>query len=91
MTGTPASPVDVVQAFNAATKRMDYDTALVHVAAGNAAFMERLDRHRVAQGWFELPVTGVYEVRDGRIVYWRDCFDKQTVVGGMSRPMGSSR
>lgn len=38
---------------------------------GPFVFVERLDRHRVAHGWFELPVTGVLEVHDGRIKVWR--------------------
>ncbi|MFN7399070.1 MAG: limonene-1,2-epoxide hydrolase family protein [Sandaracinobacter sp.] len=40
----------------------------------------RLDRHRLATGWVELPVTGVYEVHDGRITYWRDYFDLATIM-----------
>ena len=32
-------------------------------AHGPVVFVERLDRHRCAYGWWELPVTGVFEVR----------------------------
>ncbi|WP_395645562.1 limonene-1,2-epoxide hydrolase family protein [Terricaulis sp.] len=51
---------------------------------GPFVFLERLDRHRTAKGWWELPVTGVYEVRDGRIAVWRDYFDLATAQKGMS-------
>lgn len=55
--------------------------------AGNVVFVERLDRHRIPQGWFELPVTGVFEVRDGKIVYWREYFNLATVVDDMTALM----
>lgn len=48
--------------------------------AGPVAFVERLDRHRLADRWVELPVTGVFEVRDGKIAVWRDYFDLNTIV-----------
>jgi limonene-1,2-epoxide hydrolase len=53
--------------------------------AGNVVFIERLDRHRIPQGWFELPVTGVFEVHDGKITWWREYFDRATVVEGMTK------
>jgi limonene-1,2-epoxide hydrolase len=48
------------------------------VAAGPGAvvvFIERLDRHRLTDKWVEFPVTGVFEVREGRITDWRYYFD----------------
>lgn len=53
-------------------------------AEGPIVFMERLDRHQLAKGWVELPVTGVWEVRDGRITVWRDYFDLATITGGFA-------
>lgn len=47
---------------------------------GNTVFIERVDRHRLATGWVELPVTGVWEVTDGRIAVWRDYFDAATIL-----------
>ena len=49
-------------------------------SAGPVVFIERLDRHRLADKWVELPVTGVLEVRDGQITYWRDYFDAATIL-----------
>jgi len=60
------------------------------VADGNIVVLERLDRHRVPQGWFELPVTGVYEVHDGKITYWREYFDFDTIVKEMARVYGAA-
>ncbi len=41
-------------------------------------FNERLDRFHLPHGWVEMPVTGVWEVRDGLITLWRDYFDEAT-------------
>lgn len=49
-------------------------------AAGPVVFVERLDRHRLADKWVELPVTGVFEVHDGLITHWRDYFDAATIL-----------
>ncbi|MET0473326.1 MAG: limonene-1,2-epoxide hydrolase family protein, partial [Mycobacterium sp.] len=32
----------------------------------------------------DLPVMGVFEVRDGRIAAWRDYFDLATVTAGLA-------
>lgn len=49
-------------------------------ANGPIVFLERLDRHRLADKWVELPVTGVFEVHDCLITYWRDYFDAATIM-----------
>lgn len=53
-------------------------------ADGPTVFVERLDQHRLASGWFDLPITGVLEVRDGKIAVWREYFDLATLQNGMS-------
>ena len=45
------------------------------VAAGDLVFNERTDRFLIGDRWFDLPVAGVFELRDGKIVLWRDYFD----------------
>jgi limonene-1,2-epoxide hydrolase len=55
------------------------DWVIVREAAtGNIVFNERIDRFKMAHGWVEIPVTGVWEVVDGHIVLWRDYFDLAT-------------
>ncbi len=49
-------------------------------AAGPVVFLERLDRHRLEDGWRELPVNSVFEVHDGKITVWRDYFDLATAA-----------
>ncbi len=47
-------------------------------------FTERVDRFRAGDTWLELPVCGVFEVRDGRITLWRDYFDLATFTNAVS-------
>jgi len=50
------------------------------VTDGAVVFIERVDRHRLSNKWAELPVTGVWEVHDGKITVWNDCFDLTTIL-----------
>ncbi len=52
---------------------------VVHqVAAGDLVMNERIDRFRAGDKDIALPVTGVFELRDGKISAWRDYFDLTT-------------
>ncbi len=42
---------------------------------GNVVVNERTDRFTFGGQRIELPVAGVFEVRDDRITFWRDYFD----------------
>ncbi|MEZ5559172.1 MAG: limonene-1,2-epoxide hydrolase family protein [Pseudomonadales bacterium] len=126
------NPSQTVHAFLSAMERMDYDTALQHVADdveyingsspavsgpegirrtlepffaplkknefkvlreasnGNVVIIERLDRHLADHGWFELPVTGVMEVENGKITYWREYFDLAVIQGDIAKLMVAS-
>ena len=50
-------------------------------ADGPIVFNERLDRFEMPFGWVDMPVTGVWEVHDGKITLWRDYFDLATYRG----------
>jgi limonene-1,2-epoxide hydrolase len=52
--------------------------------------LERLDRHLAGHGWFELPVTGVMEVENGRITYWRDYFDMAAIQDDLAKMMAAA-
>ncbi len=75
----PAGMRAVLQPFFAPTLENEF-RVIRAVADGPIIMLERLDRHRLATGWVELPVTGVYEVHGGRITYWRDYFDLATIM-----------
>jgi len=44
-------------------------------AVGNIVMNERTDRFLLGERWIEIPVAGVWELRDGKIALWRDYFD----------------
>ena len=75
----PAGMRGVLEPFFAPTLENEFKV-LRDSATGPIVIMERLDRHHVADKWVELPVTGVFEVRDGLITYWRDYFDAATIL-----------
>ena len=53
-------------------------------AAGDVVLTERVDVFEAPGKRIELPVMGTFEVRDGRIAAWRDYFDLQQFMGGLS-------
>lgn len=51
--------------------------------AGDTVMNERTDRFEMGGTWTDLPVAGVFVLREGRIALWRDYFDLQTVMAAM--------
>jgi len=52
------------------------ELVVVNAAAnGNVVFTERIDRFDMNGKRFDLPVNGVFELRGGKIVAFRDYFD----------------
>lgn len=45
---------------------------------------ERVDRFHMPNHWLEIAVAGLFVIRGGKIVLWRDYFDKQTFLEQMS-------
>ena len=78
----PAGVRAVLEPFFAPTTENEF-RVLRESTVGNIVFLERLDRHLFGDKWVELPVTGVYEVHDGLITYWRDYFDVATIMSQM--------
>lgn len=75
----PAGVRAVLEPFFTPTLENEF-RILREAANAGTVFVERLDRHRLHDKWVELPVTGVFEVRDGLITYWRDYFDAATIL-----------
>jgi limonene-1,2-epoxide hydrolase len=75
----------VLEPFFAPTIENEF-IVLREAAQGPVVFMERLDRHRMPNGWFELPVTGVMEVHNGRITLWHEYFNLPTIAPMFSPP-----
>ena len=51
---------------------------------GNVVVNERTDKFTMNGMRIELPVAGIFEVVDGRITFWRDYFDTQTLTKQMT-------
>jgi len=50
--------------------------ALLKIATvGDTVFTERLDTFVIGDRRVELPIAGVFDMRDGKIAAWRDYFD----------------
>jgi limonene-1,2-epoxide hydrolase len=75
----PAGVRAVLEPFFAPTLENEF-RILRSASEGGTVFVERLDRHRLADRWVELPVTGVFEVTHDGIAYWRDYFDAATIL-----------
>jgi limonene-1,2-epoxide hydrolase len=75
---------EIFTAFLAAMEWLDLE--VVHLAArGPMVLTERVDHFLMRTGArFDLPVAGVFEVRDGKIVAFRDYFD----LASFERPSG---
>lgn len=76
----PMKPVTGPAAVKAAFARIPFTAIefIVHHSAGHNHIVlnERTDRFHLADGrWVDLRVMGVFEVMDGKITAWRDCFD----------------
>ena len=56
------------------------------LADADTVMNERTDRFLVEGRWLELPVAGVFVVRDDRIVLWHDYFDLDTIMKQMAPP-----
>jgi limonene-1,2-epoxide hydrolase len=64
-----------------AAKTASIEATVLQVAdRGDLVFAERVEVFRRETGEvFELPVVGVFELRDGRICAWRDYFDAEQI------------
>lgn len=75
----PAGIRAVLEPFFGPTKENEF-RVLREAVSGEIVCLERLDRHLFGDKWVELPVTGVFEIRNGLITYWRDYFDAATIM-----------
>lgn len=75
----PAGVRAVLEPFFAPTIANEF-IVLRSSVTGGTVFVERLDRHLLDTGWVELPVTGVFEIKGGKIALWRDYFDLATIM-----------
>lgn len=73
----PAAVAEILGPLLAGCEQVDWPVARQTVT-GSIVMNERLDRFLMAGRWIEVPVAGIFEVENGRIVLWRDYFDEAT-------------
>ena len=73
----------VLQMFVPPAQEISFEI-LSQVADGDVVMNERVDRFTIGDKRIELPVAGVFEVKDGKIAAWRDYFDMQSWVSQTS-------
>lgn len=81
----PAGVRGVLEPFFSPTLENKF-LILRELTNSNTVFTERLDRHRLATGWVELPVAGVWVVENGLITVWREYFDAATILSKWPAP-----
>lgn len=70
----------VLGPFIEGPKRATVKMNLKHTTiAGNVVTNERLEEWSKGAVKVDLPVLGVFEVKDGKITHWRDYFDAKTI------------
>jgi limonene-1,2-epoxide hydrolase len=85
----PVAPVkgkkDIRDVFTSFLSAFSIELIVVNAAAsGNLVFTERIDRFDMNGKRFDLPVNGVFELRNGKIASFRDYFD----LASFERPSG---
>lgn len=53
-------------------------------ATSGVVLNERVDRFNMGGRWVELPLAGVFEIKNGKIALWRDYFDLATFQKAMA-------
>ena len=59
---------------------------ICQVSSGSVVMNERLDKFLWPHGWVEMPCAGIFEVKDGEIILWRDYFDLPTYTNQLPKP-----
>jgi limonene-1,2-epoxide hydrolase len=83
---TTVGPDQAIAYAHQAEQMLGYasiDIETLHIAgAGNAVLTERIDRLLAADGRevASIRLMGVFEVKDGRIIRWRDYFDTAALL-----------
>lgn len=73
---------NVLQLFVPASEEITFEMRAM-ASRDDLVFTERVDRFLMDGKTIELPVAGVFEIRDAKIAAWRDYFDMATFTGQM--------
>ena len=87
----PVAGTDAIRAtiagFTTGVEKVEF--RVLHIAASDGVVLtERVDVFRFPKGTIELPVSGTFEVEDGKITAWRDYFDMQQFMSRLPEVVG---
>jgi limonene-1,2-epoxide hydrolase len=77
----------ILEPFVRGSEEIEWVLHNVAVSESGAVLTERTDRFKLNGQWIALPVMGVFEVRDEKIIAWRDYYDSVDV----ERQMGAAK
>jgi limonene-1,2-epoxide hydrolase len=92
--GTPVTGRDNIERFIAGFIRpwQSTDWEIVNLFGdGDLVVAERVDHTVVNGAPIDLPVTGIFEMRGGKIREWRDYFDMPTYTEALTRALQSGK
>lgn len=68
------------------TSKIQFEVLSIAVsAAGDEVLTERVDRLHFPGGIVEIPLMGIFRVRDGKISEWRDYSDNGAAAAGFAK------
>ncbi len=66
---------NTIASFIGMGDKLIFETHHIAETSSGAVMTERTDKFLMNGQWLELPVMGVFEIKDGKITKWRDYFD----------------
>ena len=65
----------MIKGFSSMATKVEWVLHQIAESEAGVVLTERTDRFEIGGRWVELPVMGSFELREGKIVAWRDYFD----------------
>ncbi len=65
----------VLESFNSTAGEVEWTVHNIGETSSGYVLTERTDAFRFGQKWVRLPVMGIFELENGKIISWRDYFD----------------
>lgn len=65
----------MLEGFSSMATKVEWVLHQIAESEAGVVLTERTDRFEIGGRWVELPVMGSFELREGKIVAWRDYFD----------------
>lgn len=65
----------MIKGFSSMAAKVEWVLHQIAESEAGVVLTERTDRFEIGGRWVELPVMGSFELREGKIVAWRDYFD----------------